>query len=350
VGVFGSGDFLVGNDPASQLAPLSIADPSGSFRPQFQSFDGGSVWDLLARYSNQPINEQFTCLRADKNGRVRPTYMLRQSPFSSKKGAEEFCRAGLPTTAFADLPRWQMDRGLIINKKVGPSDSLRVNYVAIQGSDPIGETAVQQVLLNQILAPPMADIADIKRNGLRPFVRTINADVTGAVEGGGHRGRFYTAFMADMLFPGHLKFSGSLTTHGIQLPVAIGDNLEYDGIVYQIEGRIDSGSISASGQKTWRTSFQLVNGISVATDLTDNDVYPHEALADQLLGTPDLTASSDERNPDLEGIISFGKEEATLREEFSAAPGEERVRQAQKASLQGLRQTTQGIDPGRPRI
>jgi hypothetical protein len=258
------------------LVPYSIGEPSGTYRAQYLNFGMVTVWDLIAGFSNQPLNEMFVSLRTNASGKVGPTFMLRQNPMSSIPATEALQQRGWAMSAFTDVPRWVVSNTLVTSENLGPSDSLHFNYVHVQGQDPIGETAVQLATLNTVLSPPMADMADIKRSGLRPFVATLSSDITGQIESRGQLGRAYTQFMADILLDAHLKWSGTLQLQGVQEPIAIGDNAEYDGVVYHIESVTHSGHIDTnSGRKTFQTSLQLSNGISSAT--TKDNIMPYES-------------------------------------------------------------------------
>lgn len=327
--------FPAMNQPAA-LVPASKSTPSGMFLPRYQSFDGGSIWELLSRYSNEPINEMFTSLRLDATLAVRPSLILRQTPFTSKLAARGFTQAGLATTAFAELPRWVLHPGLVQGCRHGASDSLRVNFVSIQASDNLRTTNGLLGLFSNSVAPPMADMADIKRTGLRPYVRSVNSDLTGILQKGRNvgvlLGRVWTGFMADILFPGHLKHSGHIACHGIQLPVPVGDNIEYEDIVYHIESRVDTASIDEQGRKIWRTVFTVSNGISVATDHVDDDVMPHEQGSEHLdkAWAIDVDAGTDSGDVAHEGEIDFSEAEARLRGEvFSSAKDQRRQTEVQ---------------------
>jgi hypothetical protein len=311
--------------PESLVVPIPTKGLSGTFRPQMQDLGGASIWDLLMRYTNNPINEAFTRLGPNAAGQIVPTFVIRQTPFSSRRAARTFTAAGLNTVAFAELPRYVMHPGLVVRQRVGPSDSLRINYISVQGTDVVGENIVQQQLFNDIMAPPVADLADIKRNGLRAYVVTINSDVSGVVEKQAARGRWYTAFMADILLPGHLKWNGSLQTHGVQLPVTAGDNMEWDNVIYHVEGRVDQGGIDGNGRRFWRTSFNLSSGISVAESEDGDDLYPHEHGAAER-----APHAVDYESLLVEGETDFGADEQRLREEINGAASNERLAAARQ--------------------
>lgn len=337
---------LVGDPDELLMVPVSFREPSGVFVPQYQAFDGGSIWELLSRYSNQPVNEMFTSLRLDSHLRVRPALVLRQTPFTSKANAPVFEEKGLPAVPFAELPRWVLHPVLVQGKRTGASDSLRVNYVSIQASDIVGNTNGLLSLFNHTVAPPMADFADIMRMGLRPYIRQVNSDLTGAIENrpgasalaGNQRGRMWTAFMGDILLPGHLKHSGHIACYGIQAPVAVGDNIEYRDIVFHIESRTDVCGIDENGRKSWRTTFQVSNGISTVTDYSSDDVMPHEAAAPLHARAID----SDDRGELFEGEIDFSEEDRVLRDQTASSEADER-RQVELVQFRNAGGFAQGV-------
>lgn len=265
-------------DAAVGFSLEKVGDCSGTFRPQWVAFENTSTWELLSRYSNQPLNEMFTCLRVGADGRVRPTYCLRQNPLSSKKAAEAL-GSRFKITPFVDLPRWVVDDGLVEFEQVGPSDSLRYNFVSVQGVDVEGSTYAQRSMFQIVNSPPLADIADIRRSGVRSFVATTNADVSGVLthEAAGQLGRAYNKFMGDILMDQALKWSGSIRMKGVQEPITIGDNLELGRIVYHIESVSHMGYVEGnSGRKVFTTTVQVSNGISTESDHAPDTVMPFE--------------------------------------------------------------------------
>jgi hypothetical protein len=229
--------------------------------------------------------------------------MLRQIPFSSRKAQVRMNGTGnnftgalvnnakkgvvdsldfaadttnIYITDYTKLPRWRMSDKMVLAADVGPSDSLRINFVKIQGRDLPATSQLNLEIMGSVLAPAMADINDIKRNGLRPYIGVTNCDITGLIDKQGKIGRAYTQIMADVMFGQHLKWTGSLKTMFIQEPICVGDNLEYDNVLYHIESVVHSGTVAADGHKTSDTTFSLSNGISTASDVSPNTIYPFE--------------------------------------------------------------------------
>lgn len=254
-------------------------EPKGAFTPQFTDFSGVSIMRLLQRFANIPVNEVFTSLRLTSEG-VLPSLVVRQNPFVSKTAAKGLSEVH-PVVPFADLPRWELDDWMVTGGELGASDAQRVNYVSVEGTDP-KQDVVDIRTWNQQNAPHMANLTDVRRNGVRPYVVHTSADISGfgeSAETAKYIGKFYTAIVADTVFKQHLKWSGTLKCTGILEPVAVGDNIQFRDLVLHVEGRTDTGRVGANGQRRWETSFTVADGISTATDKSDSDVFPQEAKA-----------------------------------------------------------------------
>jgi hypothetical protein len=101
-------------------------------------------------------------------------------------------------------------------------------------------------------------------------MNTINCHQDDIVQGGPTK---WMDLLADFIVGGHMVFTGSLTTVGITAPICIGDNIEWDGIVFQIETITHSCSIDASGKKIFLSSFALTHGINAIPPNGDLGVY-----------------------------------------------------------------------------
>jgi hypothetical protein len=61
--------------------------------------------------------------------------------------------------------------------------------------------------------------------------------------------------------------NGTLECVGISEPIAVGDNLEFDSVVYHIEQIVHNASINPqNGMKTFRTTLSLSHGVSIESD------------------------------------------------------------------------------------
>ncbi len=286
---------------AGGFVPERVGEPSGTFLPQWVAFENTTTWDLLSQYSNQPLNEMFVSLRVGSDGRVRPTYTLRQNPMSSRAAAKAL-GGRFAMTEFVALPRWVVHPGLVEGSTLGASDSMRINFVSVQGIDVVGDTIAHRHMYQNVNSPPISDVADIRRNGVRSFITTTNADISGVIgpdgklteNPPGQLGRAYNKFMADIVVDQALKWNGSLRIKGVQEPIAIGDNLEYQNNVYHIESISHMGYIEGnSGRKTFTTTLQLSNGISTLSDTASDNVFPYEDPRENFKHAVDFESSGD---------------------------------------------------------
>ena len=232
----------------------------GTFLPTAPQFSGKTVWTILNQYLNPALNEMYTCLRVNVNGLVVPTLIVRQIPFTTNGAFSD-----LPTTKFLNLPRWKIDPLMVENYDLGRSDAMRINFLHIYG-DPTGMKGVGLDFTSQLIRnPPIRDDLDIARSGLRPYMMTVNCHVKDINTGGPGK---WMEIMSDYVMGMHMVFTGTLTVKGIQAPIVVGDNLEWDDIVYHIEGITHSCTIGADGRKSFTTNFSLSHG--VAANPVDN--------------------------------------------------------------------------------
>ena len=92
------------------------------------------AWDILNQYTNAPLNEFFTCFRADPtDGTIIPTVVLRQIPFTNEDFfvTNKFGPVNVPVTMFMNLPRWKISPALVISQDIGRDEAMRINYVQV---------------------------------------------------------------------------------------------------------------------------------------------------------------------------------------------------------------------------
>jgi hypothetical protein len=222
----------------------------GKFLPFPPAFDNKAVWSVLGEYLNPSINEMYVTLRANREGSVVPHFIMRQMPFTTPAN-----KAAHGEAKYLDLPRWKLDDTLVVAGDLGESDAVRFNYVHLMGVAPTEQT---NAALSFLQSPPIWDEADIKRSGLRPFTMVVNCTPEEAL----HGPKEWARHAADFLMGQHLTWSGSLSLVGVQAPIAIGDNCEYRGVVYHIEGVNHEAGISPSGQRYSYTTLALSHGMS----------------------------------------------------------------------------------------
>jgi hypothetical protein len=281
------------DNAAHKFTPTYMA---GTFPPEIPQFTGeNSVWTILSQYLNPAINEMYTALRTNEDGYVVPTLVLRQIPFTTDVFAQSLGtipppagslgpngpptnqylqkdlseNEALPVTRFLELPRWHIHPLLVVSADIGRSNSKRFNFVHAFGHSnltlPQG-TGTWQICNN----PPIQDVADVKRSGLRPNMQTLACDVEeisrefGASE--------WMALIADSHMGMHLTLDGTIAMYGVQAPIVPGDNCEFDGVVYHIESVTHSATMNQEGERSFMTTIQVTNGIR-----SDNDILPQDA-------------------------------------------------------------------------
>lgn len=216
------------------------------------------VWSIFNQFTNAPLNEMFSCFRMSPTGRVMPTIVFRQIPFTT----EDFEADSSKVTRFMNLPRWKIHPALLTLFDIGRDEAARINFVQYYGRSTLGpdgfaisaETAQKNYLY---------DIDDVKRSGLKPYVVTTTFDETIPNGKSVYKSAKWAKIIGDALIGGHLKMNGSIETHGIVDPISVGDNLELDGVVYHIERVSHTCGIDPeTGKKIFRSSFGLSSGLS----------------------------------------------------------------------------------------
>jgi len=232
---------------------------SGSSLLKAEYWNQVKVWSILNQYTNSPLNEMYTCFRVSPNGNVMPTLVFRQIPFTN----EDYTGGGI-VTKFLNLPRWKISPSLILEQDIGRDEAARINFVQYFGRSTLGAEGAdiaQQIAQDNYVY----DINDVQRSGLRPYIVTTQFDDPTTVNKE-YRSPLWAKIVGDAVIGGHLKLNGTIVTAGIVEPIAVGDNLELDGIVYHIEQLAHTSSISMQdGKKVFRTSISLSSGVSTSS-------------------------------------------------------------------------------------
>lgn len=255
----------------------------GAFLPTHIAFANRTVWNILLEFLNRSLNEMYTTLRVNANGQVVPTMVVRQLPFNSNLSF-----AKVPITKFASLPRWEIDPLLIKEVDIGKTDGMRINFVELL---PVSSAAAaRNPSATSVSNPPRWDAADIARHGLRPYHQSVPAYP------GETRNDSLSQWkdvLQDILMGQHLTMSGQMSCVGIPSPICIGDNVEFEGILYHIESVTHSCGISESGFKSFNTSLTLTHGVNSDVALTDDDIFAYTSdrieLQDRLDPKVDVT-------------------------------------------------------------
>jgi hypothetical protein len=219
-----------------------------------------TVWSILNQYTNSPINELFVTLRVAPKGSVMPTVVFRQMPFSSEK------YKGI-STKFLNLPRWKVSPDLLLDINIGRDEAARINFVQVFGVVPNASQGSNTGYISQQIAAKnfQLDQLDIRRSGLKPYIITSNFDSV-VSDKQGVLAPTWAKLLADALIGGQLKLNGSITSYGIVEPIAVGDNLELDGVVYHIEGVSHQCSLAPDGKRHFITSLELSNGVDIMSE------------------------------------------------------------------------------------
>ena len=225
------------------------------------------LWSILNQYVNAPLNELYTCFKVSPNGSVMPTVVFRQIPFTSEDfvtqtfGTQDSTAPSIPTTQFLTLPRWKIGGESIYNLDIGTDEAARINFVQYYAKSNFSkkgyEMANEIVLVNYVY-----DKDDVARSGLRPYiVQNQFDDLPDALV---KSAPIWARLCGDAVIGGHLKLNGTFELVGMQEPIAVGDNLEFDGVVYHIEQVTHTCVVNpTTGIKTFRTSVSVSHGVSV---------------------------------------------------------------------------------------
>ena len=213
------------------------------------------VWSILQGYLNNTLNEMYSVYRLDKNGHVMPTIIARQKPFNS----EHFKPVGdVKTSKFMNLPRWKISSTLIKDLDLGFDEAARINFVQVF-TRAIAATAQDNFAAQTALKNFVTDSEDVIRHGLRPYVVTSNFDYPVGTQKALHA-KAWANLVSDWLFNGHLRENGTFICAGIVEPIAVGDNLEYNGVIYHIEEVVHNMTMNPNGIKDFTTTIKVSFG------------------------------------------------------------------------------------------
>lgn len=312
----------------------------GTFLPQLPAFTGAKpLWELMKQFVNSTVNEMYTALKVNADGKIMPTVTLWQLPFSSGLSGEvyrpkdymspenrakersakaELEKLGGPTsengmqfinaakkraksgvfegvlapapdeyemTKFLELPRWRIPPIFVKGFDVGRSDAMRVNFIHIYGE--AGASTGVKPVQGFLRSPPIKDDLDILRSGLRPYMATVPCGPTDVIRLGPDA---WMQLMADLLMGQELTLTGTLDLHGIPQPISPGDNIEFDEVVAHIESIVHTFSLDPLGNPSFTTSLQLSRGMSAdQADGTDFALFTGLNTGDMTTYDPAIT-------------------------------------------------------------
>jgi hypothetical protein len=265
---------------ATGLNPIGLTEkyPKFFYTPDFcpgnstlkaDYWNNVKLWSVLNEYTNAPLNELYTCFRLAPNNTVLPTVVFRQIPFTNDDfvfqnfGVLDNGQAStIKTTFFSNVPRWKISPYYVFSLNIGKEESARINFVQYfakslftkNGFDLSAETAKHNYCF---------DAEDAQRSGLKPYI--VSNQFSDVPDAAIDFAAVWARIISDFLFGGQLKMNGSMECVGIYEPIAVGDNLEFDNIIYHIEGIVHRCGISDNGIKSFRTIITLSNGISKNT-------------------------------------------------------------------------------------
>lgn len=229
------------------------------FNPEF--WNATKAWSILNQYTNAPLNELYTCYRLSNGNQVLPTLVFRQIPFTTQDFEARF-NINPAVTKFLNVPRWSIDSSLVYNFDLGKDEAARVNffqYFSRVGIDEksSGAGPAQEIQNNNYAY----DIEDVKRSGLRP---SIISNMFDPFVSAAPQSPTWAKIMGDAVIGSQQKFNGTLEMIGVTQPICIGDNLEFEGIVFHIESVIHSCYIDPiNGIKRFKTILKLSSGVSL---------------------------------------------------------------------------------------
>lgn len=230
-----------------------------------ENWNNQTAWSILQNNMNKTMNEMYTTYRISPDNTVMPTVVVRQKPFTTPHFEAP---SGFPVTRFFDLPRWRISPTLLYSADLGKDEAARMNFVQVFTRtlpDTFDQDMAQQIALQNFVF----DGGDISRHGLRPYVVTSNFDFP-IKTNKKLRAKQWSQIVSDWVIDGHLKESGTLKFYGIQDPISVGDNIEFDNIVYHIESVNHTMTIMPNGKKSFRTKITVSYGM----DLRSNKSRP----------------------------------------------------------------------------
>ena len=253
-----SEDLALGMNPTGfeSSGRFHVGTPvQGSCLAKPEYWNQVKTWAILNQFTNAPLNELYTTFKIAPNGSVMPTVVFRQTPFTS-----ESYSGGENVTHFMNLPRWKISPTLITDTDIGRDEAARINFVQMFGRSAVnandGAIAAEIAEGNYVY-----DIEDVQRSGLRPYIINTNFDeATPNLKS--FRSPGWAKILGDSVIGNHLKLNGTINCFGIVDPIAVGDNLEFDGIIFHIESVSHQCAIEpTTGRKHFRTSVGLSSGV-----------------------------------------------------------------------------------------
>jgi len=318
-----------------------------------ENWNNSTAWSILQQNLNSVLNEMYTTYRVAPDGSVQPTVVVRQKPFTTKHFYNQRSKLvpNYQLTLFEELPRWKISANLMLQQQTSKNDAARFNFVQVYTrslADVAEQDMAQQISQNNFVEDP----GDIQRNGLRPYVVRSNFDFPTKDRNKRIRAPEWAKIVSDWIIDGHLKESGTFVFYGIQDPISVGDNIEFDDIVYQIETINHKMNIAPNGTKTWRTTVNVSYGMSKGSSVK-GPVYANMEHTDAY--TERIEDFENERilpgigdTQDLPGR-SLGEETKETRQGSFTPPDLRKTRQKTQESNTGQDSNFQQNEDGKSR-
>ncbi len=255
-----NGQFLQAASMQSQGLALIKSLPSS-----------GTIWSVLQFLQNAAINEMYTEL-VNVNGKLKPSLVLRQVPFSNKKAQEtnvytahtKYTRTTAPDlsdsekTFLVDLPRTEIISADIRQKNVGKSDHERINYVMVVPRIDSNTT--------DALFVASSNVPSIQRHGIRIF----QAQTQYVLDAKGSQNKQAITryceravqLIQDWFFLVHNLYNGTIIIDGRDDFIEVGTNLFIKDIrqLYHIEGYTHSYEVTSNSQTIYTTELRVSRG------------------------------------------------------------------------------------------
>lgn len=253
---------------ASTISILQETPLQGTFMPLSVSFNEKSVWSILSMFINGAINEIYACLRASPSdgGSVVPTIIARQIPLSTNALDPDRDQ----TTPFLELPRWVVTPSLVANMDIGKTDAGRFNFIQVYGVAP--STSAQIETFQDVRSPAIRDDQDIKRNGIKPYIKKTECSIQDTYFGPSK----WKKLVSDFVIGQQFCFNGIISLVGIQAPICVGDNLEFDGTVFHIESISHQCQVMQGGEKAFTTNLAISYGIRSESAEVNAELFTFE--------------------------------------------------------------------------
>jgi len=231
----------------------------------------GEVWSILDSFKNSATNELYTELVLDSSGKLKPSLVLRQLPFSNKSDQETnvfFQNEGddvtdsvadSKKTFFVDLPRTKITSSDVRHKNIGKSDHDRINYVIVV---PKVDTDVYDIAY-----VAGSNVPSIQRYGLRVLqaqtAYVLGASSTNSGDGIKNYCKNCVNLLQDWFFTSHNLFNGSLVIDGRDEFMEVGSNLYLtdSNQLFHVEGYTHNYEITPStGDTIYNTEVRVTRG------------------------------------------------------------------------------------------